>query len=432
MTQYGDYTEPGLVTDLTSSAATPIFGEAPTDVGIVGQADLSNGSADANTVYQVTRASKAEDWFGPQESSMLASAVIDALNEGAYPVYAIAPSGTTVTAEDHASAGTTTVNFNSAPIREDPASMTISLDGTELTVNRVYDDVSGYSPGSQECYVNPVAGKVEVPSTPSTSLDFDYEHFDYQSALDAAETGAGGVIDFLVPLNENQSVTDAANTKVATMEQEYDLAIALVGADVRLDTNTWTQNYDDSRTQTVYPTRFQQDGEKFEPSALGAYAGRRSELGLSTTPVNKRLQNNRSLAVVLNRAERGTLIDENVVPLADDSRGVRIVDDPTTVSDGSTDEKNLDWGFSRMVADYVINTTKVNEEPFIGRLNNSQVRKTLENNVRTQLTRLKNNNLILSYTVNVFEVDATTAEVEIGVDIADPLRYIENTVTVGR
>jgi hypothetical protein len=439
MTQYGDYQEPGIVTDLTSSAAVPTFGEAPTDVGIVGQANLgdpnanpSEGSADPNTVYQVTRASKAVEWFGSQDTSLLTQAVIDALNEGAYPVYAVAPDSTEITAEDHSGSAKTTVVLDNAPLREAEASVSVVLDGTDLTTHRVYDDVSTYDPADGECYFNPVVGKVEIPAVPSTSLEIDYEHFDYLSAHGAMVEGAGDVIDFMVPLNENQGVTDGANVTAANMEQEYQLAIALVGAGSRLDPAAFTQSYDDSRTQTIYPTRFRNDGENFEPSALGAYAGRRSALGLSTTPVNKRFQSNKSLAVTLNRAQRGSLIDEGCVPLANETRGVRIVDDPTTVSNSNTDERNLEWGFSRMVMDYIINTTKRNEEPFIGRLNNAKVRKALENVIRSQMSELRNNDLVLSYSVNVYEADATTAEVEVGVDIADPLRYIENTVTVGR
>ncbi len=428
MTTYGDKQEPGIVTDLTSSAAVPTSGEAPTDLGIVGQADLDNASnaADTSKVYQVTRATKAVEWFGPRESSMLTQAIIDALTEGAFPVYAVATSETEVTAEDHSGASSTLVETNNKPIREDTDRISVNLDGTDLTINKVYDDVSTYAPASGECYVNPVVGEIEIPSTPSTTLEFDYEYFDYTGGVDTMATKVGDVIDFLTPLTENSTAVDKVNTKVANMEQDYDLALAVGGAGINVDPTNFSQSYDDSRTQVVYPTRFEDN-----TSAVAAYMGFKAALGLTETPINRRLTTNKSLSVSLNRAERGSLIDEQVVPLADESRGVRIVDDPTTVSDSNTDEQNLTFGFNRLVADYIIETTRDNQKPFIGRLNSSVVRGTLESMINQQLGELQTSNAVISYDVNVFKESATAAGVEMSVDLVEPLRFIENTVTVG-
>jgi len=428
MTTYGDNQEPGIITDLTSSAAVPSAGEAPSDVAIVGQADLANATnqADTSKVYQVTRASKAVEWFGPKDSSLLTQGVIDALNEGAYPVYAAVAESTTVTGESHNSPSSTTVAFNNEPVREDADSITVTLDGTDQTVNVVYDDVSTYSPAAGECYVNPVQANVEVESTPSTSLTFDYDHFDYAGAIDVVVDNVPDVIDFLVPLSENSNVVDDANVTVGNMEDEYNLALAVGGAGVRLDPTNYTVQYDDSRTQVVYPTRFEDD-----TSAIAAYAGFKAQLGLTTTPINKRLSTNKRLAVTLDRAERGSLIDEDTVPLADEARGVRVVDDPTTVSDSNTDEQNLQFGFNRLVAYYIIETTRDNQKPFIGKLNSSVVRNTLEGMVSESLTSLQESQAVISYTVNVQKEDATTAGLEMTVDLVEPLRFIENTVTIG-
>jgi hypothetical protein len=428
MTTYGDNQEPGIITDLTSSAAVPTSGAAPNDVGIVGQADLANANSPADTskVYQITRASKAVDYFGPTESSMLTNAVIDALNEGAYPVYAAVAPSTSVTSESHDGAGTTTVSFDNAPIREDADDITVTLDGTTQTVNLVHDDVSTYSPAAGECYVNPVRGKAEIESVPGTSLSFSYDHFDYTGGIDTMVDKVPSVIDYLVPLSENGAVVDYANTTVANMEDEYNLALAVGGADIRLDPSTFTQSYDDSRTQVVYPTRFE-DGT----SAIAAYAGFKANLGLSATPINKRLQSDKRLAVTLSRAERGSLIDENVVPMADEARGARIVDDPTTVTSSNTDEQNLQYGFNRLVADYIIETTRDNQKPFIGKLNSPTVRQTLEGMVNDSLSQLQQSDVVVSYQVNVLKENAVTAGLEMNVDLVEPLRFVENTVTIG-
>ena len=428
MTTYGDNQEPGIITDLTSSAAVPTSGAAPGDIGIIGQADLANATSPADTskVYQVTRASKAVKWFGPKESSMLTQGVIDALNEGAYPVYAVAAYSTEINSEDKSGVSSTTVSLDNGPVREDPDSITVTLDGNDQAPTIVYDDVSNYSPEAGECYVNPVRSNVEINSTPSTSLTFDYDHFDYEGGIDVMVNNVSDVIDYLVPLSERGAVVDYANVTVGNMEDAYNLSIAVGGADIRLDPTSFSQQYDDSRTQVVYPTRFEDN-----TSALAAYAGFKAQLGLATTPINKRLSTNKRLAVSLTRAQRGSLNDEKVVPLADESRSVRITDDPTTVSASNTDEKNLNYGFNRKVADYIIETTRNNQKPFIGKLNSATVRNTLEGMVSQSLAELQESDAVISYTVNIQKEDAVTAGLEMNVDLVEPLRFIENTVTVG-
>jgi hypothetical protein len=430
MTQYGNNEEPGIVSDLTSSASVATSGAAPNNLGLVGQADLANATspADTGTVYEVTRASKAVERFGPQDSSLLTTGIVDALNEGAYPVYAVAAESTSVTDEDHSGVATTKVDLDNAPLRETAESISVSLDGSDLTVNVVYDDPAAYSPEDGECYVNPVYAQVEVPAVPATSLTVDYDHFDYPGGIDVMVDNAADEIDYLAPLSEASGVVDDANVSVASMEQEYDLAILLAGAEIFIDPsniNSFTQNYDDSRTQVVYPTRFEDNS-----SALAAYAGLKAQLGLQNTPINKRLSTNKRLSHTLDRGQRGSLIDNYVVPLADDSRGVRIADDPTTVDESNTDERNLNYGFNRKVADYIIGTTRQNQQPFIGRLNSQTVRNTLEGMVNDSLVELQESNAVISFNVNVLKEDAVTAGLEMDVDLVEPLRFIENTVTI--
>lgn len=429
MTTYGDKLEPGITTDITSSAAVPTFGPAPSDVGIVGQADLENATNAANLdrVYQVTRASKAIEWFGPKSSSLLTNAVIDALNENAYPVYAVAAESTTVTGETHDSVTSAEFSFDNAPIREDEASVTVTLDGTDLNVNIVRDEVSSYSPGSSECYLNPVRGTVNIPSSPETGLSVDYDHFDYETGIDVMVENVADVIDFFLPLSENGGVVDYCNVAVSNMEQNYNLAICNGGADINInDVTQFEQGYDDSRTQVVYPTRFE-DGT----SALASYVGFKANLNLEETPINRRLTTNKVLDETLNRAQRGTLNSEDVVPLANEPRGVRITDDPTTVSDANKDEKNLNYGFNRLVADYIIETTRDNEKPFIGKLNSQTVRNTLQSMVEEQLTTLQESEAVISYDLNIVKEDAVSVGVEMYIDLVEPLRFINNTITIG-
>ncbi|AAO61401.2 putative tail sheath protein [Halophage HF1] len=427
MADYGNTIEPGIVTNVNSALSVTSSGGAPADVGLVGQADLVNGTAQTNAVYQVTRATKAREWFG--EDSPLTRNILDALTEGAYPVYAVAVDLVDVTGEDLSGLSSNEGSLAEGPVSEDANDVVFTIDGVTLDTVLVYEDPSELTPGAGEVYLNPTTRdfKIDPDATVgSTGDSVDYATADYVTANQAMVDGAAGAIDFFAPLSEGVSVTEDAQSKVNGMASEYNLALAIVGATPGLDPSTYSNTFDDSRVQVVYPAR---DSEGY--STLGAYAGLRAKLGITTTPINKRLSSIKSLAVSLNKADRGEMIDERVVPLADESEGARIADDVNSVSDQNGDEAGIRFGFTRLVMDYVITTIRVNEQPFIGRLNSRAVRAALEGLLSNQLNTLKRSNAIVDYRVSVSRVDATTAAVEIQVKTAKPLRFIENTVTVG-
>ncbi|QIR31186.1 tail sheath [Halorubrum virus Serpecor1] len=427
MADYGNTIEPGIVTNVNSALAVTSSGGAPADVGLVGQADLDAGTAQTNAVYQVTRATKAREWFG--EDSPLTRNVLDALTEGAYPVYAVAVDLVDVTGEDLSGLSSNNGTLAEGPVSEDASDVVFTIDGVALDTVLVYDDVSEMTPGAGEVYVNPAtrAFSIDPDATVGNAGDsVDYATADYDAGHAALVDGAGGAVDFFVPLTEDVSVTEDAQASVNAMAGEYNLALAIVGAVPGLDPSEYDNSFDDSRVQVVYPAR---DAEGY--STLGAYAGLRAKLGITTTPINKRLSSVKSLGVSLNKAQRGELIDERVVPLADESEGARIADDVNSVSDQNSEEAGIRFGFTRLVMDYVITTIRVNEQPFIGRLNSRAVRASLEGLLSNQLNTLKRSNAIVDYRVSVSRVDATAAAVEIQVKTAKPLRFIENTVTIG-
>ncbi|UBF20692.1 tail sheath [Halorubrum virus HRTV-9] len=427
MADYGNTIEPGIVTNVNSALSVTSSGGAPADVGLVGQADLVNGTAQTNAVYQVTRATKAREWFG--EDSPLTRNVLDALSEGAYPVYAVAVDLVDVTGEDLSALASNTDTLAEGPVSENADDVVFNIDGVELETVLVYEDLSELTPDAGEVYVNPATGDFSIdPETVvgNTGDSVDYATADYSAGNQALADGAGGAVDFFVPLTEDVAVTEDAQATVNAMATEYNLALAIVGATPGLDPSEYSNSFDDSRVQVVYPAR---DAEGY--STLGAYAGLRAKLGITTTPINKRLSSVKSLGVSLNKAQRGELIDERVVPLADESEGARIADDVNSVSDTNAEEAGIRFGFTRLVMDYVITTIRVNEQPFIGRLNSRAVRASLEGLLSNQLNTLKRSNAIVDYRVSVSRVDATTAAVEIQVKTAKPLRFIENTVTIG-
>lgn len=429
---YGDTTEPGIITEETSSGTIVSADEAPSDACIVGQADLVNGTATANTVYEITRDDTARTRFGAPEDSLLTSAILDMLREGATPVYAIATSETSVAGEDISGVAGTSGTLANAPVSEDPADTSFVVDGVTKTTVITFEDPATKSPGSGEVYFRPTDAKFELDAAPgdadNTNDTVDYTHFDYVSALNALEANreAADAVDFVSALAENDTVQQDVITTVDNLAQNQQYAVALVSAGARVDPSTYANPHDSSRVQTAYPTRFE-DGT----SALAAYAGKRASIGLEKTPIGQRFETEKPLAVSLSKAQRGDLIAEKVVPLEDRAGGAVIKDDPTSIADTNTAEANLDYGFKRLVLDYVYDITRENEEPFIGKLNRRAVRNALADLIAYELTALKESHLIEAYSVNVSEDTATHARLELTIDAPDPLRFITNDVTIG-
>lgn len=424
---YGTKTEPGIVTNVDSALSVTASGEAPADVGIIGQADLSVGTADPNAVYRVTRASDARTYFG--DDSFLTDAVLDALQHGAYPVYAVATEMVSGT-EDLSSISSYSGTLNEDALSENPEDTTFTINGTDLATVHEYGDVSALTPDAGEVLLDPTTGDYHIDGEATVGNSSDQVAFtsaDYASALSAMREGASGAIDFLVPLNEADSVTNDAQGTLSTMEQNYNFALGIFGAAAGLDPANYTSPYDDSRVQLIYPTR-QADGS----SVLGAYAGLRASLGIQTTPINKRLSLGGDLIEDLTLQERGDLIDARVTPLAPRNSGARVADDVNTVSDDNSEEAAIRYGFDRLVMDYVINTIRLNEQPFIGRLNSESTRSALEGLLSNQLKTMTRSNAIQDFDVRVTKIDATTAAVDVSIKTASPLRFIENTVTIGQ
>jgi len=431
-TEYGDDTEPGTITAESSAESIVTSTEAPSDICIIGPADLGNATnpATEDQVYEVRRDSTAIDLFGPQSSSLLTTALIDQIREGASPIYAVAPTSSNVDAEDHSSVSETTVSLANSPCSEKYTDTHVTLDGTTLTVNVTREDVSTLSPEAGECYFNPVEGRVEVPTAPSagTGMTVDYTHFNYDSALTSIEGNqeAKEEIDFLMPIQETQAVQESvvSTAKTLSADQYYMMAFIAPNA-ARIDPSSFTNPYDSSRVQTIYPTRFA-DGS----SALAAYAGKRADLGLERTAIRQRLETEKELAVTLDRADRGTLIDKNIVPLGNSSRGAVIRDDPTTLQTDSG-ESTINYGFKRMALDYVYAVTEENEQPFIGRLHKQAVRNALADLISDQMTAMRKSDIIEAYNVRIFEESATRARLELDIDAPEPLRFIKNDVRIG-
>jgi len=420
---------PGPQTTVRSGQTRAVDTESPGTVALVGEADLQEGNAEANRAYGISNSTQARRRFG--QNSKLAEQVEDALGEGGLPVYGLAPEAFQETDVDVSSG-----SFPNAPVTEDASRVAFS-DGSGNNYNAriTLGDVANAPEEDGVIFYNPVRGTVQDKSN-VTGLTADYVYHNYDRAFESLASQEGDIIDFVVPLTEEESVVQDAHDTVRAMEQRYNLAMVFAGAPNQLDpTNTAAgedtsvqenSNFDSSRMQQLYPSR-EADGT----TIMGAYGGRRAAIGINTSAMGKRLHTQKDLIATLSHGEKVNLDNHQIVPVADESRGARIVTDSTMVADDNDGEAAMRDSLSRLVIDYVIDIENANSEQFIGDLNTKSTRDSLQDVISSELGDLIESNVLESYTVFVYEKDAVTAGLEIGIDTVDPLRNIAAVVTAG-
>lgn len=424
MVTIGDTTLPGVEANVTSALSIGVSVTSPGEVGLIGEADLSEGTANANEVYRVTTANKAEVWFG--QDSPLAQICSDALREGAFPVYAVAVEE--VTGTETVPSGPAVDSFDNAPVSEVADTYDVSAIDTDAYINKHYGDVSNVSSETLKVDVNPIDGAYQVGDAASGTEDISYSYFNYEAAVDELVKERGDSVDFIAPWTENRSVVDYVETSVDGMEDHYEFAICLAGATGTIqDTSTYDNPYDNSRVQLIYPGR-NEAGE----SIIGSYAGLRSALGISKSPMRKRFSGQRNLYHRLNTADYEALVAENVNPISSRSAGARILEDQTTAQDDNLDENAFQQGISRLICDYVTLIVQQNADAFIGELHTVSARNTLRSVIETELSDLRDQDTLIDYTVSVAKIDSLTAEVNVGIETVKPLRNIVANVTAGQ
>lgn len=435
MVTIGNDTLPGTITTIESNVSTGVNVGAPGTPVLVGRADLSSGTATADTAEKVATPVNARKLFG--DGSQLANAVTDALSEGAYPVYAVPATVTSVSGEDLSGVSSDTTTLVNAPLVEDASTISVTVNSTTKTPVLVYDDdPSNLTPGTDEALINPITGKMHVDETMGNTGDsIDYEYQEFSGAFDEVRNASFSgdnlqeIVDFVVSLNENDTVVDDLQTTVGEMENDGALAIGLAGAgDPYIgDTSTYTNNYDDSRMQLYYPSRNDSD-----ETIMGSLAGLRSRFGISDSPMFSRIATQKDLRVTITRSQQEDLVGERVNPIRDQSGGALIVEDLTTVDTSTNlEEKNFDQGIARLVTDYVAEYSNEQAELFIGELHTRQARNALRAIIVKELRKLLSSNAITAFSLVVDRVDANTASLDVGIETIEPLRNIETTITAG-
>jgi hypothetical protein len=424
MVTIGNSNLPGVTTTVDSAATTGVNVSAAAEVGIVGQAYLADGTANANQVYEVRTPARARTLFG--RDSLLAEAIVDALIEGAYPVYAVATAETAVTNEALSPVGTVGT-LTEGPISENTGEVSFTVDGSDKTVRLIYDNPSDFVPAAGEVLLNPVTREYNLDETVDTSADADYTHYDYDAAVDALLSARAQTLDVVGILTEEPASVDYLHTQVKGQETQGNLMLIEAGAPVYLSPASYTNTFDSSRIQLLYPTRAA-TGE----SVVGGMVGVRARLGIDESPMFKRLTSVKNLRLTLSKGEQVDLVQAKVVPLADEAAGARIVEDLTCVADDNAEEDSMRQGLHRLIVDYVTEVVNVASQRFIGRLHTQATRNALRSVISSELSQLLDLQSITGYTLTVEEVDAMTASVDVGIDTVDPLRNIEASILAGR
>jgi hypothetical protein len=424
MVTIGNPNLPGTIVDVDSASSTGVNISAAAEVGLVGQAHLTNGTATANTVYEVRTPAKARNLFG--DGSVLAEAIVDALVEGAYPVYAVAATETTVTNEDLSGLGQTTGTLANTPVSENSGEVSFTVDGTAKTTRNIYDDPSTFTPATDEVLLNPTSGEFNLDTVPSATADVDYVYYDFDAAIDALIAERRETIDVIGLTTEDATDVDYAHQQVKLEEAQGNLMIAFAGADTYLTPSSYTAAFDSSRMKLVYPTR-----TATGDSVIGGRVGLQAALGINESATAKRMTSVKNLRLTLSKAEQVDLINAFVEPLADEAAGARIVKDVLTVADSNAEESEMRQALHRLIVDFVTASVQRNSDRFIGKLHVQSTRNALRSTISAELNRLLDLQVVTGYTLSVEEIDARSASVDVGVKLVQPLENVEATILAG-
>lgn len=447
MVTIGNDTLPGTITTLESSASAGVSLSSAGIPVIVGGAYLqgSTANASADEVKRITRYRQAATEFGDRSNSQLTRAVQDALTEGAYPVFAIAPQETEVTGEDLSGVSGNTGTLANAPVQEVADDIVFTINSTTKTTVLYRDgDPSNASPGSDEVYLNPVTGEYNADEALGNTNDaVDYWHLDYTNVYDEIDTHRTSdtdellrnVIDFVGLVEENDSAISDLETATSDLESNGGFVIGVAGAgdpwidDAGTSANeisSYSHNYDTSRLQLIHPSR-DSDGN----TAVGSYIGARGRVGIDSTPIFKDVRTQDALQINLTRNQRETLVTQKAVPIEERSGSARIGEDLTTVKDNNTEEQSWTQGSARLITDFVAEEVEDVASRFVGEFNNPTVLNAIQGLVSDALGSLRESRQLEDYSLNVDASSDTVALVDVGIDTADPLRNIELVVSAG-
>lgn len=431
-TTYGDF--PGVKISTAGGAITGVAVGREQKLVVVGVGD--GGSATTNEPVQIDSRLDADRKFG--EGSELAEAIKDALANGANIdfLYGVKLATEQVSAETFTTTDSGTLA--NAPIVEDLSTITVTADGTTADVSFRYDSPPTAPSDTDTVFIDPLTG--DWTGDASADYEFTYEYPNWADGLSAA----AGVVEqeetaIIAALTEAESVATDLSAQVNTLRGEYKLALGLQAAEPNTttsddaagyDTTAYTDSIDNDAIFLHAPAR--KDGEP--DTITGAIGGVMAGNALNDSIYRDAVTVD-DLEQRLSQSEADDLRDEQVIPVQQPPSGGSVV-----IGDNRSTSTETDWErdyWRRRIVDQVILIAKAIGDSIIGRINDDDTRETVETALQVELRGLADDRLIEQNTstetnwfVDVYEIDADTVGIDLGVRPYGIVKRVDTTVQI--
>jgi len=400
---------------------------------LVGGMDTANGSADPGTAVEVSNPTDAIELFG--DDSELHRAAKLAFRHPLDEVYAV---GLNETETTESFGSSTSGTLSNAPLFDpnlhgDKTVTATDGAGNDITVDIVYDDPPQTPAESQTLALNPRTGDFEADSERDYDITYSYGD-NYTEAVEAAAAENARVTSVLTEREGDGSTLAEELTDGAT---EFYFGHGFIGAPPRADGNgagAYATNYsdglDEKRLSVVAPPRgtTSLDGNQARTIAeIGAWTAAQP-LGTSATNKEEPLEGFDSLRTNLSTADAQTFIDNQVMPLFDDSP--RVIKDQVT-----TTMVKFERVFSNQIVDEAVARTHDVSGDFSGGLNIASDRAQFRRTLRNEFLEMERNSppLLDAFAVNVSQDNQNDnrVNVEVGLDVVDVVDNIVVDIAVG-
>jgi hypothetical protein len=348
-TIYGS--SPGVtITEQAGGIASIAVGREQKHV-VFGRGDPANATAATNTPEPINTRLDTATKFG--SGSELADGLQKALRNGSNIdyLYGVMADPTSVSGEAITTDADGYAELSNAPIAEDKSVLTVvDTSGTDpVTINDadvhfVYESLPTQPATADEVNVNPHTG--EIAAEASTSYEVDYQHLDWQGALDAASPVINHAeVGIYTVLSEAGSVAETLSDTIDPLRQEFKMVQGVAGAQPNAtssagepiyDTATYTDTVDDDAVYLAAPVRRLTTDGPF--TALGAIGGVFAGHKLTNPVYGDGLAGLEPLTQSLTSTERNDLRGVQVIPVDDSAGGgeggIELADNLSTSTGG--------------------------------------------------------------------------------------------------